>query len=316
MEKVVSIVLAVYNGEKTIREAIESVLFQSYRNWELIIVDDGSIDKTSEIIKGYKDERIKYIFQENQGRSKARNKGIFLSKGDYIAFLDSDDIWLKEHLKREIEIFHTYPEIALVYSDIEIIDENGKRMQFEIQWKPKRYSGLPINQLIEENFIPFSTVIIKKRILDKVGFFDISIDGAEDWDLWLRIVKEGYKIYYLDEITVKYRWKTTNWSKAYQKKMAEEGIKTLIKFYKIYPLKRNNLKFWIKSYLTRINTLLSFVYKKPFSKEIKKYFKEYPLPLITLISYSLFWKILLKWILGDKIIFIKNFLKKIKWYIL
>jgi len=302
----VSVIIPVYNGERTIKKAIESVFFQNYKDWEIIIVDDGSTDKTSQIIKELKSEKIRYFYQKNQGRSKARNKGILLAKGEYIAFLDSDDVWLEEHLQKEIKVLESHPNVSLVYSEVEIIGEDGNIFPMGPNWKPKRYSGLPLNQLIEENFIPFSSSLVRKKCFEEIGLFDSDMEPSEDWDIWLRIVKNGHKVYYINEVLTQYRWKEANLSKEYQKRMVEGGLKVLLKFYKNYSLEKSTLKFWIRSYLSRINTLISFVYDKPFSPEIKRYFSQYPLSFSTLIVYPLFWKIFLKWIFGKKILFLKN----------
>ncbi|MGB3902114.1 MAG: glycosyltransferase family A protein, partial [Bacteroidales bacterium] len=114
----VSIIIPVYNGEKYISDTIQSVIDQTYKNWELIIVDDGSTDNTAEIVKQFNDSRISYIKKNNTGVSDTRNVGAMISKGEILCFLDADDIWLPENLEKKVEKLITEPKGVLVYSSM------------------------------------------------------------------------------------------------------------------------------------------------------------------------------------------------------
>ncbi|HOC40486.1 MAG TPA: glycosyltransferase family A protein, partial [Bacteroidales bacterium] len=119
----VSIIIPVYNGEKYISDTIQSVIDQTYKNWELIIVDDGSTDNTAEIVKQFNDSRISYIKKNNTGVSDTRNVGAMISKGEILSFLDADDIWLPENLEKKVEKLINEPQCVLVYSSMFLWDE-------------------------------------------------------------------------------------------------------------------------------------------------------------------------------------------------
>jgi len=200
----VSVIIPTYNSAQYICETLDSVLAQTYKDYEIIVVDDGSTDNTREVLKPYM-SKIKYIYKENGGPASARNVGIKNARGEYIAFLDSDDIWLPEKLEKQIEYLQSNPDIALVYSDCIRFNENGV-----CQRKSNVYhlrEGYIFFKLLEGNFITTSTVIVRRECLDKVGYFDEELDDlkhSEDYDLWLRISR-SFKIGYIREPLVKYR---------------------------------------------------------------------------------------------------------------
>jgi len=148
----VSVIVATYNRANFIDRAIKSILNQIYQDFEIIIVDDGSSDNTEEIIKGYKDKRIIYIkHKKNQGISTARNTGIKRAKGEYIAFLDSDDEWFPEKLERQVVLLQNESsEVGVVYSDLRYIDENGKDMNKLLN---PRKEGYIYKDLLGENCV-------------------------------------------------------------------------------------------------------------------------------------------------------------------
>jgi glycosyltransferase involved in cell wall biosynthesis len=201
----VSVVIPAYNASKFVRESINSVLNQTYKNYEIIVVDgrDGSTDNTREVVSKYGDS-VRYFCQENKGVSDARNKGILNSKGMYIAFLDSDDIWSENKLALQVEFLDSHPDVGLVFSDgwvkaygnVSARDQRiiGKRF-FQLS-KPHR--GEVLNKLFVGNFIPTSTVVIRKQCLLKVGLFNKEHNIGEDYDLWLRVAK-FFKVDYIDE---------------------------------------------------------------------------------------------------------------------
>ena len=202
----VSVIIPTYNSAQYIAEAIESVLAQTYKDYEIIVVDDGSIDNTREVLKPFMDKII-YVYKENGGQASARNLGIKMSKGEYIAFLDSDDIWLPQKLELQVELLDSRPEVGLVYSDnYRFTDDEGiiglgsQRVQ--------GLSGMVFNSLFLKNFIPTLTVMVRRKCLDDVGLFDESkhIVHSEDYDLWLRIAKK-YEIAYIDKPLAKYRYR-------------------------------------------------------------------------------------------------------------
>ena len=199
--------MSVYNGEKFVAEAIESVLAQSYEDLELICVNDGSTDRSQEIIDGFSDPRLKSIVQENAGPSAARNCGIKASSGSYLAFLDCDDIYLPFSVEKRVSYIKASPERVFVHADFVLIDEFGNLIANSLkEWKGiNSLSGQCFKKLfIDGTTILPSSVMIKKKIFDRVGLFDELFFRAEDYDLWLRI-SYYYPISFLNEPLAKYR---------------------------------------------------------------------------------------------------------------
>lgn len=203
----VSVIIPYYNGEKFIAEAIESVMSQTYQNFEIIIVDDGSTDSARAVIEPYiTDKRVKFVQHEkNRGIPSARNTGIKHSKGEYVAFLDQDDIWLPEKLEYQVAVFErATTDLGLVFSNVNIADSDL------IVEKYKSLNSIPsdINELshqevlkflfLSSNFIPLVTVIVRKECIVAIGLFDETIKGgADDYDICLRLAAK-YNIEYLD----------------------------------------------------------------------------------------------------------------------
>lgn len=190
----VSVIIPTYNRAKYIRRALESVLAQTYQDYEIIVVDDGSMDNTREILAEF-EGKIKYIVQKNQGSAAARNRGIQESKGEYIAFLDSDDIWIPEKLAEQVKILDTHEKIGIVYSRMPIINEKGERLGT----KPAGVSGKNFKELLEVwGDLPTSTVMTRKVCFDKAGMFDTALMTMQDIDMWLRIAR-FYDLYEIED---------------------------------------------------------------------------------------------------------------------
>lgn len=200
----VSVVIPAYNAALFIKEAIESVLNQTYMNFEIIVIDDGSIDNQNEIIRTLmeKDDRIKYFYQENSGVSTARNHGILISKGEYLAFLDADDVWLPDNLELKIRKFES-GEFGLVHSSAKIIDDKSNITGQSIIGKE---GDLLEDMLVwKETCIPGpSSILVKKEVIKEVGHFDINLSTAADQDFFLRTCAK-FKIGMVDKSTWNYR---------------------------------------------------------------------------------------------------------------
>ncbi len=192
---IVSVVIPTYNRKDIISRAINSVLNQTYENYEIIIIDDGSTDGTIEYIKNHFNSKIKCISQKNKGASAARNRGISEANGKYIAFLDSDDEWVESKLKDQFAFLDKNPEIALLCGRTYRSD-NVKRVNSSLS---KSIVGNLFNTLFMHSFVSTPTVIAKKEVLDAVGGFDTSYKSAEDFDLWLKITK-NYKCAFLPDL--------------------------------------------------------------------------------------------------------------------
>lgn len=199
-ENKVSIITPMYNGEKFIAETIESVLHQTYQNWEMIIVDDGSKDKSCEIVSVYekKDERIHlYKNEHNFGIAKTRNAAIEKAKGQYIAFLDSDDIWLPDKLKIQVA-FMKEKEIAFCYGDCQVIDANGNICGKDRIAPPT----VTYKKMLKGNAIPCLTVLIDRTFVPDISMPDI---GHEDYVTWLQILKNLSYGAGVQQVVAKYR---------------------------------------------------------------------------------------------------------------
>jgi len=203
----VSVIMPVYNGEKFLAQAIESVLNQNYQDLELVCVNDGSTDRSQEIIDSFFDPRLKSIVQENAGLPAARNIGIKASSGSFIAFLDCDDIYLPFSVEKRVSYLSVSPERVFVHTDFIPIDESGNQIADSLkQWRGiDPISGMCFKSLfLHGTAILPSSVMMKKEIFDRVGLFDGSFLRAQDYDLWLRIAYH-YPLFLLNECCVKYR---------------------------------------------------------------------------------------------------------------
>lgn len=189
----VSVIIPTYNYGKYIEKAIDSVLAQTYKDFEIIVVDDGSTDNTREIIQTRYKDKVRYFYQENKGAPVARNKGIKESKGEYLAFLDQDDLFHPLNLEKKVDFLDSNSEFGWVYSDYTGITEPGfKKPTGNITRKGSaakyKISGHISKQLIEGYLLSTpSTVMIRRNVIDKAGCFDEKISHLEDYDLWLRI---------------------------------------------------------------------------------------------------------------------------------
>jgi len=180
-----SVIIPTYNRSKFIKKAIDSVLNQTFKDFELIVVDDGSTDETSFILEEYENKIIP-LKQANLGVSKARNRGLKKAQGKYLAFLDSDDVWMPEKLEEHYLFIQKHPKILIHQTD-EIWFRNGKRVN--PKFKHLKQEGNIFLPSLDVCLISPSAVVIKKSLLDKYGLFDESLPACEDYDLWLRITK-------------------------------------------------------------------------------------------------------------------------------
>jgi len=196
-EPLVSIIMPAYNSAHYIGQAIESVLSQDYKNFELLIVDDGSTDNTKEIVQQFNDSRIKYIYKENGGVSSARNRAIIRSKGQYIMPLDADDMMAPNFITSHLQEFEKHPEADLVYCDVSLIDADGEPIR--VMKKPEYHNH---RHLIRDLFrqghpiIPFR-LGIRRSVFDKIGLYDETLVVAEDYDMMRRFVRAGLNEHHL-----------------------------------------------------------------------------------------------------------------------
>ena len=195
----VSAIIPAHNSAKYIVQALESVFQQTFVDYEVIVVDDGSTDNTREVVQPYLN-RLRYVWQPNQERSVARNTGIAEARGEFIALLDSDDVWLPEKLERQVAALHAHPEACMAFCPAQVVDAAGQPSSFygsailnkelgeQDEVTARDYSqGLPFNI---SAILP-STTLIRREALVKAGLFDPDAVPVEDWDMWIRLTRQG-----------------------------------------------------------------------------------------------------------------------------
>ncbi len=223
----VSVIVPVFNGERYLAGTLESIFDQSYPNIEIVAVNDGSTDGTAELLGTYED-RITTINQENRGVSCARNAGVDAATGEFIAFLDQDDIWLSHKLKKQIDVYRRHPGIAFIYSDINIIDNNGeiieeKGMQsWDLDW---------MKPFIKGNLHPLPSTVMMKRdlFLNQGGFSPDFVGNAhEDLELWSRLCQVT-DFFFIPEPLVQYRMDIMKYVKrgGTRKKISKEQMRKM-----------------------------------------------------------------------------------------
>jgi glycosyltransferase involved in cell wall biosynthesis len=212
----ISVIIPTYNRSHLIKDAVESVLSQTYQDFELIIIDDGSTDNTREVLAEY-GERLQYIYQENQGRSAARNHGINLAKGEYIAFLDSDDVWFPDKLARQVPILESAPDnVVLVHGYKCIVDKNlqpipGWELKLRKLYTLAERGEETYENYLHSNCIFTSTILARKAAIIEISGYDTSTQGVEDLDFYLRLLLLNYNFAFISEPPlIKYRWHGDN----------------------------------------------------------------------------------------------------------
>lgn len=209
----VSVIMSVYNGEKYVKNAIESILNQTFEDFEFIIINDGSTDKTKEILEGFKDMRLFIMHQENSGLTLSLNNAIELSRGEYIARMDADDISLPQRFELQVKFLDENKDIAVVGSHYYIIDDQDRIID-------TRYV-ICEPELIQEALLTscqfgHGTVMIRKNVLNEVGYYNPEAIHVEDYELWLRMA-ENFKMSNLDTILYKWRSQENQIARKYQK---------------------------------------------------------------------------------------------------
>jgi glycosyltransferase involved in cell wall biosynthesis len=198
----VSIIIPTYNHARFVVQAVESALAQTYADLEVAVIDDGSTDHTPAVLAGY-GPRINCIRQENRGLSAARNAGISAARGDYFLFLDADDLIPADKLELQVPVLEARPDLGLVYSGFQYINESGSQVLHEI--RPQKQGHLLKELLCRTLFFPPGAAVVRRECLDRVGLFDESFPAAADTDMWIRIARAGYAFGYVDQPLFQYR---------------------------------------------------------------------------------------------------------------
>jgi len=195
----VSVIIPTYNREETIERAIKSVLEQTYENIEVLVVDDGSVDRTEEIVLNLKDNRIKFFKQNHKGAAAARNYGIEMAKGKYIAFQDSDDVWHKNKLKVQMnELEKSDYDMVFCKYMRNVRNMDGKIETYDMPGKLFNQNEISLKTILTSNYIGTPTILCKKDCFNTEKF-DTSLPCLEDWDLAIRFINH-YQVGYIDEV--------------------------------------------------------------------------------------------------------------------
>lgn len=224
----VSVIMPTYNRKNMIGRAIESVLNQTFKDYELIIVDDGSTDGTEENLRKIVKEnsRIYYFKQENKGPSSARNFGISKAKGNYLAFLDTDNIWHPNFLEVMMDVLEKNPDYMMAYGSQNLLlvspSKKGELSIIARKVRSEKYNSI---RLTNENFIDVNSVVLRTKVFDELGGFDESLKSLEDWDLFARIaIRHPFKIMHVDQVLMDYYY-SENFDTVTNKAMPKKAIR-------------------------------------------------------------------------------------------
>lgn len=302
MNALVSIIMPAYNSRSYIAQSIESVINQTYKDWELIVVDDGSTDDTSKVVAYYcqQEPRIKYIYQNNGRQGKARNKGIAYSTGSYIAFLDSDDLWLPSKLAIQVQVLNS-SNADLVFCDSYIFFDKLSGNDSVMNVERGYISGVEgIKKFLIANRIPILTVICKREAIISVDGFSEKgeIQNAEDYHLWLKLQIAGYVFLGIDYVLTAYREhpdSISNSDRSNYKQVIQaqfdiyqhiQGNRELVRSYMLKNM-HNNLhrftRYEAQEFYTSIQTCLE-AHNKQYMKPVFYLFEKFNLRSLSLKS--------------------------------
>jgi glycosyltransferase involved in cell wall biosynthesis len=311
-----SVIIPAYNAEETILETVRSVQDQSASDLEIIVIDDGSTDRTLHLLQELKDSRVKIFSFENCERSVARNRGIKIASGDYITFIDADDLWTHDKIELQIKALESNPTAGVAYSWTSFINETGN---FLFSAKPYSFEGDVYSKILINNFtICGSNILVRKDIIEAVGEFDPLLNIGEDWDLNIRLAKQCHYVV-VPKYQILYRRSLSSTSCKVDA-MEKGTIQVINKAFKSVPPELQNLKNRALSDAYKFISLLyteNLVSNKKTSEAIqnlKKAVRYYPMTILEKETQRLILKLALfkvfptKFILHISQLFKKDFL--------
>lgn len=265
----ISIVIPVYNRENYISDCLQSVFDQTFYDWDIWVVDDGSTDRTLEVVHSFDCGKLHLMEVEHGGQARARNKAIAQIESEFVAFLDSDDLWLPKKLEKQLLLFEERTEIGLICSDNYRFDSNGSHKLTTFQFKPPCRGNVFKELCLGPNFIVTSTVITRRECFDKVGMFDPLLITSEDYHMWLRIAAQ-YEIDYLSDVLVGYRFHDDQSIKEDPTSNDFRDAKSLISVEELYPeltgsfTRKLHKKIAEKAYVAGRNMMVNHEWKKAY----------------------------------------------------
>lgn len=228
---VISVVIPVYNGDKTIAATVSSVLSQSFEELELLVVNDGSQDQTLEIVQAFTDNRLQVLNYSNAGLAASRNRGLSVAAGEFVSFIDADDLWTPDKLADQLQALRQNPQAALAYSWTDCVTDQARFVRHGSHISAE---GSVYKQLLLGNFLDSgSNALIRRSAFETTGGFDESLKAAEDWDMFLRLAKT-YEFACVPKVQVLYRLSSQSMS-ANLERQEQESLKVLRRAYELVP---------------------------------------------------------------------------------
>ncbi|MBD2448463.1 glycosyltransferase [Nostoc sp. FACHB-152] len=258
---IISVIIPAYNSEKTIKSTIDSVLNQTFKNFELIVINDGSTDSTLNIISQIQDHRLKVFSFDNAGGNISRNRGLHQAVGEFVSFLDADDIWTTDKLASQLEALQANTDAKVAYSWTDYIDENGK---FLVAGNHLAVNGDVYERLLVSNFLENgSNPLIYREALVELGGFDESLKAAQDWDMWLRLAAK-YSFICVPEVQILYRVSANSLS-THLDRQEKACLQVLKGAYNTRPLVSKNI--WNLSLANLYKYLVCKALQEPFNRQ-------------------------------------------------
>jgi glycosyltransferase involved in cell wall biosynthesis len=270
----VSVIMNCYNSERFLKEAIDSVFAQTFKDWEIIFWDNRSTDKSAEIARSYGEMLKYYKGEEFLPLGAARRKAVEKAQGQYIALLDCDDIWLPDKLEKQIALFERNPSLGLVYSDCYIIDDKGNKDQKTSFGTNKPFKGDVLAELILYNPIPCPTAMFSRKAYNDSGGINPSRKFSEEYELFVKIT-QVYQIDYIDKPLAMYRIHEGNWSKHLWNESVDEYLDVIENALHSKPLTKKQeqrLRLHLRKYSLEI--LRGYVKRFKSYKDIIELFKQ------------------------------------------
>ncbi len=248
----VSVVIPAYNAERTVLQTVESVQNQTLSNIEIIVINDGSHDRTVELIQGIKDERIKIFSYENGGLPVARNRGISQATGEFISFIDADDMWTPDKLELQLAALQQHPEAGVAYSWTSYFIDGQEESIFP--YHPVFFEGNVYNKLLVNNFVASgSNILVHKKAIKSVGEFEPTLKSCEDWDFYIRLAAKWHFVV-VPKYQILYR-QSSNAMTSKVEVMEKEALRVIERAYQAAPQEYQYLKnqslAWVYEYCTQ-----------------------------------------------------------------